>query len=190
MSCCRLAVRGLLWDRPLNFSEVIEALNQASGFDLYRLRAAINRTLADPKWIAAIRRALQIGQKVDYFDGQANRQCTGQILEFRKKEVLLLRLDTQQRWLVAYAAINLEGVDVLIRDNPNRGLGRHEVAIGDIVGFHDADQQPRSGKVIRLNDKTVTLVSRDQKWRVAYTLLHRVMEATQDNAISGQTIKP
>ena len=91
---------------------------------------------------------------------------------------------------MAYAAINLEGVGVLIRDNPNRGLGRHKVAIGDIVGFHDADQQPRSGKVIRLNDKTVTLVSRDQKWRVAYTLLHRVMEAAQDNAISGQIIRP
>ena len=130
MSCCRLAVRGLLWDRPLNFSEVIEALNQASGFDLYRLRAAIDRTLADPKWIVAIRRALQIGQKVDYFDGQANRQCTGQILEFRKKEVQVYSLVTQQRWPAASAAITLECCNGLSRARPNRGVGRHDGTLG------------------------------------------------------------
>ncbi|MEO6564008.1 MAG: hypothetical protein ABIN99_13355, partial [Nitrosospira sp.] len=46
---------------------------------------------------------------------------------------------------------------------PADHLGRHEVAIGDIVGFHDADQQPRSGKVIRLNDKTVKY-HRQSRW--------------------------
>jgi hypothetical protein len=38
-----------------------------------------------------------------------------------------------------------------------KGLGRNEVAIGDVVGFVDRDQNHRTGKIIRLNDKTVTL---------------------------------
>ena len=39
------------------------------------------------------------------------------------------------------------------------------------------DQQERSGRVIRLNDKTVTLDCAGQQWRVAYGLLHRVVDA-------------
>ena len=35
----------------MDFAAVLQALNQASGFELYRLRAAIDRVLADPKWI-------------------------------------------------------------------------------------------------------------------------------------------
>ncbi len=73
----------------MNFSALIEALNQASGFELYRLRAAIDRVLADPKWAVAIRSQLHIGQDVEYFDPRANRLCPGQILEFRTKEVLV-----------------------------------------------------------------------------------------------------
>jgi hypothetical protein len=38
-------------DRTMNFSETIAALNKASAFDLYRLRAAIDRALGEPGWI-------------------------------------------------------------------------------------------------------------------------------------------
>ena len=47
--------------------------------------------------------------------------------------------------------------------------------IGDTVGFLDHDHRQRSGQVVRLNDKTVTLNADGQKWRVAYALLHRVL---------------
>ena len=35
----------------MNFSEVINSLNSASAFDLYRMRAAIDRVLDDPRWM-------------------------------------------------------------------------------------------------------------------------------------------
>ncbi len=171
----------------MNFTEVLDALKLASGFELYRLRAAIDRMLNDPRWIVAIRKALRIGQQVEYFDEKDNRICTGQVLELRQKTVLLLRLDTAQRWLMPYTSINLGGVDVTIRDNPNQGLSRQEVAVGDSVGFLDREQRPRSGKVIRINDKTVTLISQNQRWRVAYALLHRIMDA-DSNTIQGEII--
>jgi hypothetical protein len=171
----------------MNFTEVLDALNQASGFDLYRLRAAIDRTLDDPKWIVAIRKALRIGQEVEYFDSKDNRVCTGRVLELRQKSVLLLRLDTSQRWLMPYASINLGGVDATIRDKSLQGLSRHEVAAGDIVGFHDKEQRPRSGKVIRLNDKTVTLISQGQQWRVSYALLQRIVDG-DSTTIHGEII--
>lgn len=162
--------------RGMNFSAMLEALNQASGFELFRLRAAIDRVLDQPQWLDAIRVRLQVGQTVEYFDVQANAVSRGQILELRRKQVHVLEISTGKHWLIAYASINLDGADVGIRENPHRGLGRNEVSVGEIIGFLDHDRHERSGQIIRLNDKTVTVLSQGQKWRVSYTFLHRVVD--------------
>jgi len=94
----------------MNFSELLEVLNQASAFELYRLRVAIDRVLTDSKWTAAIRAQLHIGQEIEYFDPRANRLCPGRILEFRTKNVLVRQTDTQQLWWLAYPAINVHRV--------------------------------------------------------------------------------
>jgi hypothetical protein len=161
----------------MDFTATIAALAKASAFDLYRLRAAIDRILDHPGWMAAVQARLRVGQAIDYFDPQTNRSHQGQILELRRKQAVVLDLATQKRWLVSYAAINLDGADVEIREQPKQGLGRNSVAIGDIVGFVDRHQQQRSGQIIRLNDKTVTLLCGQQQWRVSYGLLHRVVDS-------------
>lgn len=63
------------------------------------------------------------------------------------------------------------------REHKQQGLGRNEIAIGEVVGFVDRDQQQRTGLVIRLNDKTVSLQCGSGQWRVAYGFLHRVVDA-------------
>lgn len=161
--------------QTMNFSGMIEALNQASGFELFRLRAAIDRVLDQPHWLNAIQARLQVGQVVEYFDVQANALSRGQILELRRKQVHVQEISTGKHWLISYTSINLDGADVEIRENPHKGLGRNEVAVGEVVGFLDHDKQERSGQVVRLNDKTVTVLSQGQKWRVSYSLLHRVV---------------
>jgi len=160
----------------MNFSDVLKALNQASAFELYRMRAAINRVLVEPRWLQAIQSMLQVGQAIEYFDAQANKPRHGKLLELRRKQAVVLDQDDGKRWLIPYVAINLDGSDVQIREQPKQGLGRNEVAIGDAVGFIDRNQQQRSGQVIRLNDKTVTLLCGQQQWRVAYAYLHRVVD--------------
>lgn len=90
---------------------------------------------------------------------------------------------TWGRWTLT---INLDGADIEIREQPRHGLGRNEVAIGDVVGFVDRDHQQRSGQIIRLNDKTVTLHRGQQQWRVAYALLHRVVDSS---ASCGETLE-
>ena len=170
----------------MNYSETIASLAQASAFDLYRLRAAIDRVLDQPGWMAAVQSRLRIGQTIDYFDPQANRSQRGQLLELRRKQAVVLDLATQKRWLISYAAINLDGADVEIREQPKQGLGRNSVSVGDVVGFVDRSQQQRSGRIVRLNDKTVTLLCNQQQWRVAYGLLHRVVEAS---ANSGEALE-
>lgn len=166
----------------MDFAAVLQALNQASGFELYRLRAAIDRVLADPKWIRAVQSQLRIGQEITFFDARANKLQAAEILDFRKKEVLVRQLDTDERWLIAYTCVNLDGVDARIREIATRGLSRQAVAVGDTVGFLDREQQQRSGKIIRLNEKSVTLLSNGQKWRVSYGLLHHVVDSSAEVA--------
>lgn len=84
------------------------------------------------------------------------------MLEFRRKQVVVRDLVTQKLWLIPYTAINLDGVDVKIREADRVGLSRHEVSVGETVGFIDREHRQRHGKIIRLNDKTVTLESGGQ----------------------------
>lgn len=161
----------------MNFSDVLQALDQASTFELFRLRAAIDGLIDAPARLLAIQRQLQIGQVVEYFDAAANARRTGSILALRRKVAVLLDRDDGKRWLIDYAAINLGGVDVHIRHPAPRGVSRNEIAVGDIVGFLDRAGRQCSGRVIKRNDKTASLLVGEQQWRVAYGLLHRVLEA-------------
>lgn len=159
----------------MNFSEVIQSLNSASAFDLYRMRAAIDRVLDDPRWMQSVQSQLGVGQEIMYFDPQDNALKSGVVLEMRRKQAVVI--SNSRRWLVSYAAINVHAVDVQIREKKAQGLGRNEVAIGDTVGFVDRDKNQLIGKVIRLNDKSVSLQCGGTQWRVAYAYLHRVVDA-------------
>lgn len=161
----------------VNFSDVLKALNEASAFELFRLRAAINVVLDEPARLRVIHGRLQPGQSIEYFDARANAKRYGHILELRRKVALIVDRDDGRHWLIDYASINLDGADVQIRQTTQRGLSRNEIAVGEIVGYLDRNGRQRSGRVIRLNDKSATLVVGDQQWRVAYGFLHRVLEA-------------
>lgn len=163
----------------MNYAALLEALQQASGFELFRLRAAIDRALADPQRIDAIRRCIKRGQRIEYFDARDNRTCRGQVVEMRNTTLVIVDLDRPLKLLIDYAAINLDGADAVIRESTARGISRQEVAVGDLVGFTDRDGQQRHGTVTRLNGKTVTLDCNGHPWRVSYSLLHRMIDAEQ-----------
>lgn len=161
----------------MKYEDILSAFQQASGFDLYRLRAMLDRVLDDPKWIVAVRQRLHAGQQVAYFDPTTNQQHAATVVEFRRKEVVVCQQASGQYWVIPYTAINLDGADVKIRESGRLGLSRHELAVGETVGFLDHEQRQRQGQIIRLNDKTVTLISDGQKWRVSYSYLHHVLDA-------------
>jgi hypothetical protein len=109
----------------------------------------------------------------------------------RRKQAVVLDANDARRWLISYAAINLDDSDVQIRENKTQGLGRNEVTLGDVVGFVDRDQRQHTGKIIRLNDKTVTLECDAAQWRVAYAFLHRVVDADMrdQNTIEANVVR-
>lgn len=158
----------------MNYSAIFSALKQASAFDLFRLRAAIDRVLDQPDWVADVQKQLQIGQQISYFDPTANRAVKAQVIKKHRKHVWVLLLDTPKHLRIPYAAVNLNCADVAIHDLSHQtGLSQHSLAVGDVVGFIDSNQQPHSGRILRLNGKTVTLQVGRTEIRVAYGLLQR-----------------
>lgn len=132
--------------------------------------------LEDPKRITEVKRRLHAGDTVEYLDPLKNRVVPAKLIKFQRTKVLVENLEDQEKWSIPYYALNIHGADTSITENIKEGLGRNEVAVGDHVGFFDRDGNERYGTVIRLNQKTVTLDCKNQKWRVAYSFLFKVLD--------------
>jgi len=57
----------------VNYSDIIQALDEASAFDLYRLRTALDNMIDDPKRLIEVKKALRLGMEIEYYDAAANR---------------------------------------------------------------------------------------------------------------------
>lgn len=115
----------------MNYAALLEALKSASGFELFRLRAAIDRALSDPERIAAIRRCVHRGQRVEYFDTRDNRLYPAVVAEMRHSTVMVHDEARVLRLILDYAALNLDGADAVIRERGTPGISRQEIAVGD-----------------------------------------------------------
>lgn len=63
----------------MNDSMILEELNNASLFELYRLQRAILCILEDPVRIRRIKDALKVGQDIEYFEAEENRLMQARI---------------------------------------------------------------------------------------------------------------
>jgi hypothetical protein len=174
----------------MNYSEIINALNTASGFDLFRIKSAIDRMLDDPKSIAEIKQHLRIGQEIQYFDPGENRIIRATITAFKRTRVAVQHIEDSARWNIPYYYINIHEINTDITSTDKKsGLQRNEVKVGDKVGFLDRNNIEQYGDVIRLNPKTVTMQCRTGQWRVAYSFLFKVINPDIDalpNSIKDQ----
>ena len=178
----------------MDFSAMMKELEDASLFDLYRLQSAISRELENPERIRKIKQLIKVGDTVRYFLSEENRLIEAEVLEIKRSRVLVQNKHDLKRWNIPFYMINVDDIPVdICRQDTAAGMDRHEISIGDMVGFKDRDNNNRRGKVIRLNPKTVTLlVEPNQKWRVSYALLHPIIDgqkAHQQNFIEGVVVE-
>ena len=162
----------------MDYSQIINALNQASAFDLYRLRSAIENMMDEPTRVIDIKMRLRLGQTVQWFDPSDNRIHTGTLVKIKQMRAVVNSSQEDRRWDIPLCAINIHQVDVNIEPQHKKGLTKNEIKIGDRVGFVDQAGAEHSGNVIRLNQKTVTVVNDQTRmsWRVSYALLHKVID--------------
>jgi len=71
-----------------DYSKILAELNNASLFDLYRLKVAINQQLENPQRLSEIKKCLNPGQNISYFDEEENRLIDARKWDLRKKDIL------------------------------------------------------------------------------------------------------
>lgn len=162
----------------MNYSKIVEELQNASLFDLYRLNVAINRLLENPQALESIRVQLRPDQLITYFDGAENREIEARVIKLKQTRVLVENLHDNQRWNIPLYYVNLAKVDTALTVPSNHaGIDKNQLKIGDRVMFLGRQNDELYGEVTRLNRKTATIVLDDGSgWRVPYRFLSLVIE--------------
>ena len=98
----------------MDYTYLINELNKASAFDLYRLYAAIGKELRNPNRINVIKQALILGMELSYFDFVENRLIKARLLEVKQKNALVLQHESNKQFFIPYSVINLDSIDTEI----------------------------------------------------------------------------
>ncbi len=174
----------------MNYSKMLDELNSASLFELYRLEQAIRNSLEDPNRIKSIKDSLKVGQAIEYFDAEENRLVEARIIELKRTRALVRNRHDEKLWNIPFYHINLDHADIAIT-GPTGKLDRNSLKVGDNVAFKDRKGNERFGKVIKLNQKTAGVLVGTERWKVGYSLLSLIIEGelgSEMNLIEGQLL--
>lgn len=168
----------------MDYKTVLNAIQDASLFDLYRMNKAIGRELDNPKRIAAVRSRLKPGMKITVFDGDANDLVPARVVKLGQTR-LLVQLANGDEWYFYYFAVNVDQRDTTIPSEAGRvGMERNEVRVGQMVGFLDRQNREVFGRVTKLNPRTAAIQVNDGRtWRVDYPLLFPVLDGDSSSAV-------
>ena len=85
--------------------KLIDALNRASSLELFELSTIIERMLADPRRIIAVRTNMHMGQSVRFLDWRDGQMRNGRVVAMGDAKVTLHEEGTRREWKLPYAAV-------------------------------------------------------------------------------------
>ena len=78
--------------------KLLDALSRASSLELFQLQSIIERMLADPKRIIAVRINMHLGQTVRFMDWRDGQMRSGKVVEMRDTQAVLHESATRCQW--------------------------------------------------------------------------------------------
>ena len=174
----------------MNYSEILDELDNASLFELFRLEQAIRHSLEDPARISNIKASLKVGQIIEYFHADENRLLEASIVELKRTRALVENRHDGKLWNIPFYHINLDHADIAISRSTGK-LDRNSLKVGDKVVFKDRKGNERFGEVIKLNQKTAGVLVGTARWKVGYGLLSLILEGelgSETYLIEGQLL--
>lgn len=165
----------------MDYTNILQELEEASLFDLYRLRAAIDNEMDNSHRIGKVKQALRIGQEITWFDDTTNKLEKAVVQKLTPTRCDVKNISDGQRWRVLYASINIENTDVSIESNQKFGIKKSALRVGDLVSFLDKEHKLQFAKVLKLNPKTAGVITMEGiQWRVSYGALSKNMDIDAD----------
>ena len=163
--------------QTINFDEAMNFLNSASLHELYRLSCYIKNAMESPERIDALKAQLAIGEKIRYVEPNTNLTRHGVLLKKNPKYAQIHCTEDSRHWNIAYCMIEINSRPMTVNQGNKTGtLNCNNIKVGDILGF-TYEGNDVAGQVERLNQKTVSLLSVDnRRWRVPYNALYHVIQ--------------
>lgn len=163
--------------------KLLDALSRASSLELFQLQTIIERMLADPKRIIAVRVNMHLGQTVRFLDWRDGQMRSGKVVDMRDTQVVLHEPTTRREWKLPYAAIEppaagaeppaAEAARPPEMPFPQRG----DFRCGEKVAFEDRYLNTQVGIITRINERTATIdTGNGHSWRVGFGLLRHVVD--------------
>ena len=164
---------------------VLDALQNASSLELFQLSTLIERLLADPRRIIAVRKDMNLGQTVRFVDWRDGSLREGKVVAMRDTQVTLQDLRERKEWKLPYAAIEpplpypATRPQAVAPEPPAAPRPtRNDFRCGEKVAFEDKYLQTVVGTIVRINSRTATIDPGDgTQWRVGFGLLRHVLDA-------------
>ena len=163
--------------------KLIDTLNRASSLELFHLNTLIERMLADPRRIIAVRTNMHMGQTVRFLDWRDGQMRNGRVVALKDTQVTLHEEETRREWKL-YAAVEPPPAsrtapppaEALAPQPPKPGRG--DFRCGEKVSFEDRYLQTQVGIVIRIQPtRTASIDTGDgHTWRVGFQLLRHVLD--------------
>jgi hypothetical protein len=170
-------------------AQIAAALDGASSLELYQLVCLLERMLADPRRIVAVRKLLHHGQLVRCVDARSGELVSMRIAALHDTEATLIDpRGAHQGRRVPYAAIEPPEQVEVINANPDapspkppeatpRKPGRADFKRGDKVAFEDKYLRRQVGVIVRINQLTASIdCASGESWRVGFHLLRHVVD--------------
>lgn len=162
--------------------KLIDALNRASSLELFQLSTIIERLLADPRRIIAVRTNMNLGQTVRFLDWRDGQMRSGKVVAMKETQVTLHEEGTRREWKLPYAAVEpplaTSGpAPTSAPPPPPIKASRNDFRGGEKVSFDDKYLQPQVGTVVRINQRTATVdTGNGHSWRVPFHMLRHVLD--------------
>jgi predicted deacetylase len=87
-------------------TKLIEALSNASSLELFELSNIIDKLLADPRRIVAVRNKLNLGKSVRFMDWRTGEMRAGKVMAIKGDQVVVHEDGTRTQWKLSYAGID------------------------------------------------------------------------------------
>jgi hypothetical protein len=162
----------------VDFTAIMTSLKNASTYDLYRIKVAIQNELENPDRIKIIRGCFTVGDIISYFDNTTNTLVKAIVLEKNPKNAVVENHHDKKIWNVPYYMINIANKESDIHVDYREKPSKNNFKAGDLVGFNHEGKQ-YTGTINKLNHKTASLITNENKrWRVSYSCLFKVLEGS------------
>jgi hypothetical protein len=165
-------------------TKLIEALSNASSLELFELSNIIDKLLADPRRIVAVRNRLNLGKSVRFMDWRTGEMRAGKVMAIKGDQVTVHEDGTRTQWKLSYAGIDPGADDEQLESElppfiepTEHKPGRDDFRSGDKVSFTDKYLQPQVGTISRINQRTASVdCEGGTSWRVPFAMLRHIMD--------------